>query len=1162
MKTFDGWSRREFLVGTGLASFARPVRAETEGTVFPVRLRKPGPYEALRRYLLPGQDEYQYEKEAMDVEIRLSNLKDTRAIPLAPGFEGASPNPARLLAIDSGIAEAGFEAADRDFERGLQRWLESLGEIRRLRFIVLPEHRVRFEASGLIEGKYHARTGAWHMEWDGEKLARFRPLEETRVTRDACLFLDCSGDLLGGSRAWRDQLLHGSPYWRSRMDSASGIDIYGSNGISAGDIDNDGWDEIYVCQPGGLPNRLFKRKPDGRFDDIAAQAGVDLLDDTSCALFVDFRNCGLQDLVVLRPGGPLYFLNQGGGKFRLAPEVFRFASEVQGTFTGMSAADYDRDGLVDLYFCTYVYFQSEDKYRYPVPYHDAQNGPPNFLMRNRMEAGGGRFEDVTQASGMHHNNNRYSFAAVWCDYDASGWPSLYVANDFGRNNLYQNAGGAFHDVAKEAGVEDMGPGMCASWFDYDGDGRPDLYVANMWTPAGQRVVSDPNFPLAATPQRKEAYRRHTKGNSLYHNRGDGTFEEIAGAGGAAVGRWAWGSEGIDFDNDGVPEIVIAAGMLTNSRPEDMMSFFWRQVVAKSPPDESPAPEYENGWNSINQYIREEYSWNGREPNVFYVRKSGLYRDCSGVSGLDYADDSRTYAVTDFDGDGNLDLFLKSRLGPQVRALCNNCGSDRQAIAFALRGTKSNRDAIGAAVTIEFGDRRSFKAVQAGSGYLSQHTKRLHFGLDGATAVRRATVRWPSGAEQTFENLDAGYRYEIVEGQPEVKRTRFAKRVPATASEAVGDNRVALAPTWLLEPVPLPEVHRGPGFVLLTDGSHSAPAGVPVQVVDLSKAGPDVAASYTLFRRYLFDWRAPLTVPLLILVDAAGRANKIYPGIPPAAMLREDLAALDNKDRQRLALPFPGWYLGRPSRNYYKLGAAFVGAGYPDQALPYLNAAVQQWPGNFNAWLAIGQVHLERDRLPQARENLEKALALNPKSPEVWNNLGGVALDEGKNDEALRAFEKMLSLAPNSVYGLTNAALALSRLNRTADAEKLYRRALQIAPKDSETADRLGLLIGREGRLDEAIDCFKQALASDPRNPSAINNLGVAYVQAGKTDDAVAAFEYGNRVAPSSDIIYLNLARLYVARGNSGRARDVLRTLLEQDPRNAGARRALQELGER
>ena len=123
------------------------------------------------------------------------------------------------------------------------------------------------------------------------------------------------------------------------------------------------------------------------------------------------------------------------------------------------------------------------------------------------------------------------------------------------------------------------------------------------------------------------------------------------------------------------------------------------MVAKTPEKQRAAADYENGWNALNQLIREDYSWNGREPNVFYVKQQGAYRDASGVSGLDFADDTRTFAVTDFDGDGVPDLVLKNRLGPQIRAMQNDCAGGRQAIAIALRGTKSNRDAIGARVEV-------------------------------------------------------------------------------------------------------------------------------------------------------------------------------------------------------------------------------------------------------------------------------------------------------------------------------------------------------------------------------------------------------------------------------------------------------------------------------
>jgi hypothetical protein len=376
------------------------------------------------------------------------------------------------------------------------------------------------------------------------------------------------------------------------------------------------------------------------------------------------------------------------------------------------------------------FFRHEGQYRYPAPFHDARNGPANYLFRNQLTGEGeGGFEDVTAAAGMDQNNNRYSFAAVWCDYDRDGWPDLYVANDFRRNNLYKNQSGKFVDAAAEAGVEDIGQGMSASWFDYDGDGRADLYVSNMWTDAGLRIQSQKKFEAG------EAYRRHAKGNSLYRNRVDGRFEETGPVEGVEMGRWAWSSDGIDFDNDGTPEILITAGMVTNSSETDAASFFWRKVAAASPTGAGSAPAYERGWNALTQAIHEGQSLAGREPNVFYVRRGGRYYDFSCVSGLDYAEDSRAFAVTDLDGDGNLDLVLKSRLGPQVRVFQNNSAGGRRAVAIRLRGVKSNRDAIGAVVEVD----GQVKHVQAGSGYLSQHTKTLHFGLGDAS--RRASCEW-------------------------------------------------------------------------------------------------------------------------------------------------------------------------------------------------------------------------------------------------------------------------------------------------------------------------------------------------------------------------------------------------------------------------------------
>ncbi len=1084
-------NRREFLGGLALSAFLRPKHCAA--SPFPVRFPRASPYESLIPFIAPGNDEFPEEKTAMEIAAMLAGK---RPLPLTPDFRGTSPMPVRYRAVADGVEEAEFGGGP--FEEGLRAWV-SLPGAGDARYFVLPDDTVRYE----IESPGQYRTGYWKQRWKDGRIAEFQPIRETLVRSAKPLFRDVTAELFGSSSSFREQMLRGIPYWRARLDSASGIDIYGNNGIAAGDIDNDGIDELYVCQPGGLPNRLYKLQ-DGRMADITEKAGVGLLDDTACVLFLDLRNSGHQDLVVLRGNGPVLFLNRGDGTFALRPDAFQFRTRPEGSFTGMSAADYDRDGRIDLYLCTYTYFQSEDQYRYPIPYHDARNGPPNFLMRNRLEADGtGMFADVTEQAGLNQNNNRFSFAPAWCDYDGDGWPDLYVANDFGRNNLYKNRAGRFEDIAQQAGVEDLGPGMSAAWFDYDGDGRPDLYVSNMWSDAGQRVVQQPAFrPVHDEP---EAYRRHTKGNSLYRNRGDGTFEETGAGQGVEMGRWAWSADAHDFDNDGSPEIYVACGMLTGSSvaPEapDLMSFFWRQVVEKSPAVLERSEEYENGWNAINQFIREGYSWNGGERNVFYARRSGHYYDFSGVSGLNRALDSRAFAVTDFDGDGNLDLLVKSRLGPQLTAFANDCAGDRKAIAIRLAGTKSNRDGIGARVEVD----GAVKFLQAGCGYISQHTKILHFGLREANQAAHVEILWPSGERQEFRGLAAGFRYEITEGSSDFKKEPFAKRVFAkTDVSLVSDNESRNHDTWLLEPVPLPDKRKGPGLLYLGEGERPDLSG-SVEVVNLRSEAPDVAAAYAIFRRYLLDWRPGLVLPLAFLVDENSRVHKLYASIPDAASLAADLDLMREGTRQRLALPFAGDYIAQPRRNYFKLGAAFYGAGFPGHALGYLEQVVRQTPGNDKALNALGQIHLEGGRAQQAKPYLEKAIAVNPRLGEAWNNLGGVESAAGNLQEALKNYQRAIELLPKAAYPLVNAGEIHAGLGDTNAAEAMFLRATQVDPKDPEALNQLGLLAARQQRNTQAKEWFQKAIALKPDYSGAINNLGVLYLQIGQANDAIAAF---------------------------------------------------------
>ena len=941
-----------------------------------------------------------------------------------------------------------------------QRVVERLKKAQPGRYFPLPNNLVRFEIKRTgKDGAHEYRTGLYKMNWSAGDTTIRGILDEQVASSRAPFFEDVTSSVFANSPSFREQLAYGIPYWRARLDPASGIDVYGMKGIAVGDIDNDGVDEIYVPQPGGLPNRLYKFN--GRtMDDITEHAGVGLLDDTASALFADFRNLGRQDLVTLLPSGPLLLLNDGAGRFTVRTDAFQFAHPPQGSFTGIAAADYDRDGAVDLYLCTYVYFQNEGQYRYPVPYHDARNGPPNFLFRNRLTAdGSGHFEDVTQASGIDQNNNRYSFAAAWCDYDGSGWPSLYVANDFGRNNLYKNEGGKFRDIAAEAGVEDIGPGMSCSWFDYDGDARFDLYVSNMWSDCGRRITASPAFkPARHSPELAEAYRRHSKGNSLYRNLGNGRFEETGAKEGVEVGRWAWASGGHDFDNDGAPEIFIACGMLTNKSSEDAMGFFWREVVANSPVDARPAEEYENGWNAINQYIREDCSWNGNEPNMFYARRNGRYVDCSGVSGLDFAEDSRAFAVLDLDGDGRLDLIVRNRLAPQLRVFQNHCAGEHRSIAFSLRGSKSNRDAIGAIVNVD----GQAKLLNAGSAFLSQHTKRLHFGLGDSGIAKRVHIKWPSGLEQTFTNLSAGRVYSIEEGSDAVTSKPFNPHTNFPPAPPISvDNEPRLHTTWFLEPMPLPMPAKAPGLLVL------------------NPTGRDLAV-WRIFRRYLFDYRTELTPPLLLLIDSSGRARKIYASMPTAADVRADQATANPR-----ALPFPGRYFAAPpARDYFKLGAAFFWAGYPDFALPYLDAVVKRSAANEAALIAIAQIHLDSGRLEDARAAARKLAAVPPRSVVAADHLGLRFAEQGLYPQARDLFERAISIQRDYAPSLNNLGVLYLKMGQPNDAIAAFRYGIQEAPDDDMLYLNLGRLYMQSGERDKARGVIMDWLDKKPGNEKA------------------------------------------------------------------------------
>ncbi|MBI5364956.1 MAG: VCBS repeat-containing protein [Planctomycetes bacterium] len=417
----------------------------------------------------------------------------------------------------------------------------------------------RAQLSGVGREGRTQLTAFWHTRWS---FAGGNPtLLEVDVQRheeaigpEAPLFSDSTDWVLSNAPEARQQLAESADVVSATLDRMHGVSFVGHEGLAVGDADGDGLDDVYVCQGGGQPNRLLLQGPDGRVRDASAEAGVDVLDPTRSALFVDFDGDGDQDLV-LGGEGVTIFENDGRAHFT---QRARFATSV---VTSMAAADVDRDGDLDLYVCRYDSTENTA----PTPYHDAENGVPNVLLRND---GAFAFADATVESGLDANNRRFSFACAFGDYDDDGDPDLAVANDFGRKNLYRNDGGHFVDVAAELGVEDAGAGMSAAWGDYDRDGRLDLWFANMFSSAGNRVAFQPRFQSAASAADQAALRRHARGNTLLRNAG-ARFDDASEAAGVTLARWAWSSIFADVDDDGLEDLLVANGYLSNQDPDDL-----------------------------------------------------------------------------------------------------------------------------------------------------------------------------------------------------------------------------------------------------------------------------------------------------------------------------------------------------------------------------------------------------------------------------------------------------------------------------------------------------------------------------------------------------------------------------------------------------------------
>ena len=1177
------------------------------------------------------------EQRAGLIEARLATIRSwlTGEAAMRPdaiavkGFSCGPLRPARPDRVRVGEAIAGRrqvpgasgEGKAFTGPEGLGRALGDLGSVlegphEKVEFLVTGLEResesaalatVLFNASGRGPEGLVEQSATWRMRWeiapDGAPFLQRIEVEgyqEVLLPGGDPLFSDCTESVLGGNDSFRGLLLPGVDHWLERLESWIESDSFGHHGIAVGDATGDGLDDLYVSQMGGLPNLLYAQKPDGTAADVSAAAGVDWLERSRGALFLDLDNDGDQDLAVATSVALIFLANDGQGRFTLrasysAPESgvksgeggrslpglpdggvggghYSRAGDIGGSDASdlvmLAAADYDNDGFLDVYACAYhASSRAADSFPYPVPYHDANNGGSNILLRNDGSWG---FADVTEETGLNVNNKRFSFAASWEDYDNDGDQDLYVANDFGRKNLYRNDGGRFTDVADRAGVEDIGAGMSASWGDYDNDGWMDLYVGNMFTAHGTRLSAQPMFQMEADAKTRALYERHARGNSLFRNRGDGSFSDVSVEAGVTMGRWAWASLFADLDNNGWEDFIVANGYFTREDPEDLGGFFWKEVVGRSPLDarEGLPDDYLAAWKQLNSMVKEGRSIHGSERKCAYLNPGSLpFVRASAITGLDFVDDGRAAALTDWDLDGDLDVWLANRTGPRVRFARNETDGENRFVAFQLEGRTVNRDAIGARLELKLsgGSGSRFRTLRAGEGYLGQSSKWVHFGIGGAESPDRLVVRWPGGASEEFSGIEPGRRYRIVQGAgtaalseaPSRKVILQPSRLEATAREE--RSRVFLsapvpAPVLAyrdLDDRPMTHANTGPVLVVLWSAGCDAcfddlarlagrkaeleASGLAVLALNvgapesegtrardrIAKAGLPFAAGFAgpalrdkldLIQKKVIFRARPITLPSSFLIDADDLLAAIYRGPLSIEELMRDLPGLQvfGERRLKVALPAEGRRQTRGWPSFFdymdSVASAYAEGGFPEEAVAYYRKVMRIKPGRIESHVNLASALSTLGRTDEAIAEYRSALAIDPDHAGAHRGLGDELGKQGDQEQAIVHYRAALESSPDDPRVLSNLALALSRAGREDEAVSTYRRALAIEPDNVIALVNLGMALERQGMEEEAIQTLRRAVAADPGSPQAAFHLGRAFLRRGDTARAIRHLE--------------------------------------------------------
>jgi len=731
--------------------------------------------------------------ETLDQLARAVQSRDLAAVAqfYAPDFRGSRLGFAQLQLVEEkdsvrrlSFLSDGLTAERDDAVAEWRSYLDSFGSIEEVGIHV---HRVeqwnsptelvatvRFELIGTPKGARRAGIDRayFRMKFErsggGAKIREASLLEGNRIISDAPQFANVA------HAAGVDFMNQYYPPFLTEP-LKFGMIRYGPAGITAVDYDNDGFYDLFI--PDGVESKLFRNRGDGGFEDVTAKAGLSGLDGVSVGVFADYDNDGFKDFFVSRTFRPnQLFHNNGDSTFTDATQQAGIGED---NLTAVASwADYDNDGYLDLYVGRYL----DPRTAIPTTFY-ARNGLPNQLYHNN---GNGTFTNVTEEAGV--GDTGLCLGSVWGDYDDDGFPDLYVANDFGRNTLYHNNGnGTFTDVTVKTNTLAYGAGMNASLADYNNDGRLDIYVTNIrsehaWfaeepTVSGYMVncfrqgVWESDMPLYWEIFRQSGFgfvsvfQQMASGNTLLRNKGDGTFDDVTWKAEANPLGWFWGASFADFDNDGWQDIYAANGWVYNDKGTEIEMEFLHNVVSEQ-------KQYKTGIFFDPKYFG-RMSWHGWERNrMLRNNGDGTFLEIGRAADTDLLMNSRGVAVADFWNRGVLDIAVAASTDHHA-LLKNQVGVKRNWLAVELVGTTSNRDAVGARVTIKVGGKQQMREVVLGDGYGSQNTLRQYFGLSQATSVDEMTVRWPrSGIVQTFRNVAANRIVQVTEGQQELVEKHY------------------------------------------------------------------------------------------------------------------------------------------------------------------------------------------------------------------------------------------------------------------------------------------------------------------------------------------------------------------------------------------------------